>query len=332
VTARQGLHAAAAVAGVLLFAQSLRVLGLERVLDGLARVGWGFIAIVVLSGAREAVRTLAWMRTVEGPVPLRFGQAFRARLIGEALNTLLPMGMVVGEPAKAAHAGFDIPFAAAFRALIVEFAFYGLSLVLLFGAGFSAFFLASDLRLRIPAVSLWLALPLGAAVVCAVVWSRVRQATGRQGRSHGRGSSASEWVAERLRHLGEVVFGFASRHPEHVGAIVAFEIAYQMLAVAEVYCTLQLVSPVQPSLASAVVLETVSRAITMVFKFLPMRVGVDEVGSSVAAAQVQLSGATGLTLALVRKLRLLFWSAIGLLLSIGSAVRSRDLALSSELW
>jgi hypothetical protein len=123
-------------------------------------------------------------------------------------------------------------------------------------------------------------------------------------------------VIGRLRQAGDVVLGFASRHPEQVAAIVTFEVAYQVLSIAEVYCTLRLVSPVQPSLASAVVLETVSRAITMLFKLLPMRVGVDEVGSSLAAGQVQLSAATGLTLALVRKLRLLFWSAIGLALSV----------------
>jgi hypothetical protein len=259
------------------------------------------------------------MRTVEGPVPLRFPQAFRARLIGEALNTLLPMGMVVGEPTKAAHAGIDIPFSTAFRALVVEFAFYGVSLVLLFGAGLSAFFMVSDIRPDIAVTSLGVA---AAIAVCGLVWPRLRQHWNAAPveeapvDSEYRGTTATQWVIGRLRQAGDVVLGFASRHPEQVAAIVTFEVAYQVLSIAEVYCTLRLVSPVQPSLASAVVLETVSRAITMLFKLLPMRVGVDEVGSSLAAGQVQLSAATGLTLALVRKLRLLFWSAIGLALSV----------------
>jgi hypothetical protein len=117
------------------------------------------------------------------------------------------------------------------------------------------------------------------------------------------------------------VFGFAFRHPERVRAIVVLEIAYQVFAVAEVYCTLLLVSPSDATLASAIVLEAVSRAITMVFKILPMRVGIDEAGSSLFAGQLDLGTATGLTLALVRKLRLLFWSAIGLALLVRSPRR-----------
>src|SRR5262249_61354778 len=89
--------------------------------------------------------------------------------------------------------------------------------------------------------------------------------------------------------------GSPRRHPEHVRPIVACEIASHVLAVAEVYATLLLISPVAPTFASAVVLETVNRAITIVFKMLPMRVGVDEVSSAMFASRVDLDAATGLT-------------------------------------
>jgi hypothetical protein len=322
---RQIFRAAAAVAGVALFAQSLHLVGLERILEGFSRVGWGFTAILLLSGAREAARTLAWMRTVEGPAPLRFPQALRARLVGEALNTLLPMGMVVGEPIKASHAGTDIPFATAFSALAVEFAFYCGSLVLLLGAGLAAFIVLDKVPLDPHAMSFGL---ISGGVIAVIVvpcirWTRRRGTTqvevveDRGGRRpRGPFPPPARRAVAGVRHLREVVFGFASRHPEHVRAIIACEIAYQIFAVAEVYLTLFLISPLRPTLASAVVLETVSRAITMLFKMLPMRVGVDEVGSSLFAGRLDLGAATGLTLALIRKLRLLFWSAVGLALLV----------------
>jgi hypothetical protein len=78
---------------------------LPRIQEAFVRIEWGFGAILLPSGAREAVRTLAWTRTIEGPVRLSFRDAFRARLAGEAFNTLLPMGMLVGEPMKAEHVG-----------------------------------------------------------------------------------------------------------------------------------------------------------------------------------------------------------------------------------
>src|SRR4029077_15085155 len=130
---RRVFIAAAALLGAALFAYSIEVLGFARIQDAFVRIGWGFGAILLLSAAREVVRTVAWTHTVEGPVPLSFRDAFRARLVGEAFNALLPMGMLAGEPMKAANVGHRLPFTTALPALVIEFAFYGVSLIVLFG-------------------------------------------------------------------------------------------------------------------------------------------------------------------------------------------------------
>src|SRR6202521_5099372 len=140
---KRAFVAATAIIGTALFAYSINALGFAKIHEAFVRIGWGFGAILLLSGAREAVRTLAWTHTIEGPVRLSFQDAFRARLAGEALNTLLPMGMLVGEPMKAEHVGHRLPFATAFSALVVELAFYGVSLVLLFSAGVVTLFPSS---------------------------------------------------------------------------------------------------------------------------------------------------------------------------------------------
>ena len=288
VTLRSIFRWTIVVAGALLFAQSIRFVGLDAIAAGLGRVGSGFAIILLLSGAREVARAIAWTRTVEGPAPLRLLPAFRARLAGEALNTLLPMGIVVGEPTKASHVAGEIPFATAFSALVVELAFYSASLVLLFGSGLLSLAVLNTASIG-PFAAAFLAV---AGIVSVLILAGKR------------------WSGP----LGDRIFGFARRHPDRVGAIVACEVAYHALAVAEVYVTLLLISPVRPTVGAAVVLETVNRFVTMAFKMLPMRVGVDEVGSSIFAARVDLNPATGLTLALIRKIRLLFWSAIGLAL------------------
>src|SRR6202521_327409 len=117
---KRAFVAATAIIGTALFAYSINALGFAKIHEAFVRIGWGFGAILLLSGAREAVRTLAWTHTIEGPVRLSFQDAFRARLGGEALNNLLPMGMLVGEPMKAEHVGHRLPFATAFSALVVE--------------------------------------------------------------------------------------------------------------------------------------------------------------------------------------------------------------------
>ena len=297
-------RAAVIAAAAILLLQSVRVVGIDPIVDGLARVGWGFAAILLLSGAREVVRTIAWTRTVEGPAPLRFLPALGARLGGEALNTLLPMGMVIGEPAKASHVAPHIPFATAFKALVVEFAFYTASLVLLFAAGLAAFGRSNTIPLG--------PYPMAFAAAIAVTAFALL--------------AAARWG----RPLRDATFGFAARHPRRAAIVVACEIAYHVLGVVEVYVSLWLISPVRPTVAAAIVLEMVNRVVTMVFKMIPMRVGVDEVGSSVFAARVDLNPATGVTLALIRKVRLLFWSAIGLALLVRRPTRRAPAAAAPQ--
>jgi hypothetical protein len=278
----RALNLAIGVIAVALFAESLRLLGLAEIMDGVARMGWGFLAILALSGARDVARAIAWTLAVDGPPRLRFLPAFRARLAGEALNTLLPMGVVVGEPTKASHVGDSLPFGAALRGLAVEFAFYGGSLVPVFAAGVAAFALIHRFNSGVTAT---IAAAVAIAVMTAAAAALVRR--GPLSRAIGR---------------------------RHLVSIAACEAAYQVCAIAEIYVTLRLISPLPPTIASAVVLETVSRAVTMVFKMVPMRVGVDEASSSFTAQHVNLDPGTGLALAVIRKLRMLFWCAVGLAL------------------
>jgi hypothetical protein len=313
---RRAFVAGMALIGTALFAWSISALGLAQIQEAFVRIGWGFGAILLLSGAREAVRTLAWTHTIEGPVRLSFGDAFRARLAGEALNSLLPMGMLVGEPMKAEHVGHRLPFATALSGLAVEFAFYGVSLVLLFSAGAVTLFPSSAV-LVIAAMAL---------VVVPFIRNR-RRRTGTTGIVEA-GGAPQHRVAnvitrtiEKLRRLGGAVLRFASRNPGRAWRLVVLEAAFQLFAVAEVYLTLALITPQHVAWSSALVLETVSRAVTIVFKMLPMRLGVDEAGAAVFADRLGLGAATGITLALVRRMRLLCWSAVGIVFVVMRSVR-----------
>ena len=118
----------------------------------------------------------------------------------------------------------------------------------------------------------------------------------------------SAHLVQSVRRPLAAVYRVAAAHPEHIRGIESFERANQVLAVAEMHLTLMLISAVRLTVGSALVVETVSRAITMAFKMLP-RIGVDEASSSVFGGHLDLGAAAGLMVAPVRKLRLLFWRA-----------------------
>ena len=70
-------------------------------------------------------------------------------------------------------------------------------------------------------------------------------------------------------------------------------------------------------------------ASSFVFRFVPLRVGVDEAGTALAAGVLALGAATGVTLAVVRKARVLCLSAAGVALMLRRGVTPRALADSS---
>ena len=58
--------------------------------------------------------------------------------------------------------------------------------------------------------------------------------------------------------------------------------------------------------------EALNRVITVVFKFVPFRVGVDEASSGALAPLLGMNPVVGVSLAVVRKVRNLFWAGIGM--------------------
>ena len=73
---------------------------------------------------------------------------------------------------------------------------------------------------------------------------------------------------------------------------------------------------------AAFVLDTFNRIVNVVFRMVPLgRIGVDEWATRIVAPAVGLLESTGVTLALVRKGRILCWTAIGLVLSIRKGLK-----------
>jgi hypothetical protein len=135
--------------------------------------------------------------------------------------------------------------------------------------------------------------------------------------------------ATRVRQLEEEIYTFASRHRGALPWLAASEIGFHVLGVAELYLTLRLLSVGGPTLLYAFLFETANRLITVVFKVVPLRLGVDEVGTAWFATLIGLPYETGVALAIIRKFRMVCWSAIGALLLIraGLAGRARSVQI-----
>src|ERR1700736_2687493 len=87
--------------GLFLFAYFVKRAGASEIVSGIQRLGAGFLAVLAISSIRFIVRGIAWCKCFEGEPRLRFWDAIKARIMGDALGNLVPFGaMVVSEPAK----------------------------------------------------------------------------------------------------------------------------------------------------------------------------------------------------------------------------------------
>jgi uncharacterized membrane protein YbhN (UPF0104 family) len=92
----------------------------------------------------------------------------------------------------------------------------------------------------------------------------------------------------------------------------ALQLTGHCFAVMEVYAVLWLLGA-EPSLLLAFLIEALTKVVNIAGSFVPANVGTYEGGNMFILTVFGLPGSTGLTLAVIRRLRALFWSALGLL-------------------
>ena len=132
-------------------------------------------------------------------------------------------------------------------------------------------------------------------------------------------------AADRARAVEDDLFAAYPREWPRLLPVAALELAFHVLAIAEVFLVLSLISGRPPSLLEAFLFESTNRVVGAAFKFIPLRMGVDEAGSGLLAGLLAFGAATGVTLALVRKGRMLVWTSLGI-----AALAGRGLAVRRE--
>jgi hypothetical protein len=117
---------------------------------------------------------------------------------------------------------------------------------------------------------------------------------------------------QRLARVRVAVLGVAADY-RRLGRVFALDLLFHALAVLEVFITLQLLLGDRTvTFAEAIIFESLDRLVVVLFKFVPFRIGVDEALSGALAAMLAIDPAAGVALAVVRKIRNLFWSGVGL--------------------
>jgi len=293
--------------GLLLLAWQIEKIGLDAILDGLRRLGPAGLALILgASLIRQLFRALAWRLLMDTAVPL--STVLAATISGDAIGNLTPLSLIVSEPAKAMYVGKHIPPQRALAALAAENFFYSLSVAVTVLAGVAVLFVAFPVPDWLQNASLVLVAGM-AAVLVAALWLIAKEPA-LVSATLGRFVSAR--ILDKIRELETSSYSFVRSKPGRLAAVVACEAGFHIFSVAEAWLTLVFLGV--HSLALAFVLDTVQRVINVVFRVVPLKIGVDEVSSGLVSAALGYGSALGVTMGVIRKVRVLIWAGVGLVI------------------
>jgi hypothetical protein len=291
----------------------VRAAGGQQILDSVAGLGWGLLPILALGGVRFVLRAEAWRLCMPVASRLQLRQTFAAFLAGDALGNVTPLGLFASEPTKVFLTRHHLATRESISSLAIDNLVYALSVATMIAAGLIVMLVTVPLPFEAKEGSI-------ALLVMIVVLSATGVRMFRSGRQPARAPGTS-WV-DRLLALRTSIMEFSAGHPTRLWRAFAFNVLFHAVAVLEVFLALRWLRGVSPTLAEAMMFESLNRVITAAFKFVPLRVGVDEAASGAFARLVGINPAAGVALAVVRKVRSLFWMGAGL--AVIAFYQSRD--------
>ena len=305
--------------GLLLFGYFVSRAGVGLIVSRIQELGAGFLIILAVSSLRYVVRSLAWTRCIDPPHRLPFRDAFAARIMGDALGNVIPfVSVAVSEPSKAVFVKHRVPVIVGLSGLAIENIFYALSVSLFIFAGTTTLLLSFSLPKPLRYAS------IGALVTTVVVVPLAYLVIRKQARflsaalrfltERGVASKFFMKLMPRAQSLEDRVYGFYEKSQRSFISIFLLDLCFHLAGVLEVFITLSFISPIPPTLTQAFILESVNRIINVAFKFIPLRAGVDEGGTGQVSRVLGFARGIGETLAIVRKGRDIFWTAIGITL------------------
>jgi 1L-myo-inositol 1-phosphate cytidylyltransferase len=303
-------------AGLFLLVFLVMKIGAGAIFDQLARFGPWFLFIVGLAFLWLFLQACAWSIIQAAhfhPVPLR--RLFRTKIISDSLNTLLPSANIGGDAARAFLIKSHAPLKEGIPGVLVDKTIEAFAAALFLATGF----LLGLTVVRLPSwmnvvaaiclagtvagIALFIVLQLKGALwtidKVAKVFPRVRRLAA--GREH------------HIRDLDENICTVYKHLDARTAAATALHYVARVLGAVEVYTIMKVLdaplSAVQALFTSAGV-----TIINTAFFIVPGQFGVQESAHILVLRILGFSAALGLSLGVIRRIRKLATSAVGLVL------------------
>jgi len=301
----------------------------------LQAVGWGLALVILLGGLSQLAKTCAWRQAFTCDISgLSWFRSFVAQLISDGIGQFGVAGKVVGEGARVSLLGRAVPLSNTLSAGAIDGALHVFSAVAVTVLGISAVLMIGPVSVRWRVYAALLIAVLLSAVILAAVALRNRwQLVGNAARAIGRLPRLHTWVSDRqpiIDSAEDNLLSFRDEAPGAFWATLIFNLLWHMLAVLEVYIILRFMGA-GFTVGGAFIVESLTKVINLVGALNPGNFGTYEGGSMLIAKMFGVTSTTGLTLALCRRARTVFWAAVGAMCVIVMKKAERPKTMAGKL-
>jgi uncharacterized membrane protein YbhN (UPF0104 family) len=312
------LQAIVFIAGLALLFWFIYKTGYQKLYDSLSVVGWGFLIIVALNGARHFLRALCiYLAIPPQHRSFKFRYAIAARLGGEAISVITFTGPFLGDATKAALLKRNIPLSHGGAAVIVDNILYYTSVIIVVLAGVGLMALTN---INSKTIS-WML--FGTAVFAVLifvgmgllVWYHIKPLSWVIRKLANR-NWAPQFVLRKQKSVFELennVYQFYLQRKGTFFALFGISFLAHILSVLEVYLALWMLN-FPTGVSVAFIIESLTKVVNFSFSFVPGAVGVYEGGNDVILKALHYDPLMypGVALALVRRGAIMFWTFVGL--------------------
>lgn len=309
------LRTLAAIFGAGLLTYLVRRVGLEKVVEDVLRLGWGLGLVIALGGASHLVRTWAWrLALTDWSSGVSFSRMLQLRLASEAAGQAGAFGQLFGEGLRISALSPTIPIDCCISSVALDRSLFIATGAMVSIAGIVAALLVVSLThtLRLYAMLfavILISLLFGVALAILKRWPILSRSA--------RTLRRWRWMSDRvgnaqplIKSVENKLFDFHRNTPGAFWASLILNLVGQGMAVLEVYLILWLLGAKVGPLG-AFVLEALTKMVNVVGTFNPGNIGTYEGGNMLIAKIFGLSGGIGLAVAVTRRLRAIFWAAVG---------------------
>ena len=311
---------------------AINAVDMEKTLELLLKINYGFVAILSIYIVITWLDMLAWKLSFPPEITKDIPnlKLWEIRTIGDAYNTITPLGTMGGEPVKAhiLKEHFDISLKQTFSSLIISRTTFLAALILFCFPGIFFILNSPSIPTNFKTASIWGMVAFSIMIFLFIMF----QLTGTLG-------NMSQWLISKtnkprlqnfllkLVHTDNLFTVFYQNFSKRIFFSIFLAFLGWIVGLGELYLILYFLG-FSPSFSDIWIIESMVQLVKAGSFFIPFSIGTLEGGSVLIFLSLGYSASLGLAVPLIGRVKQLAWVALGL--TLGWFITFKNSSIKSE--